>query len=362
MKTWILFLLCGAFRAAGAEPGAPIPSLPGMSADTVPQKEEPAMPKPPQSAAPPAAPAAPPEPTAPSAAATPSPETPSVGGNLPTEVIIKGSDSSKLKVSKPPLQIDSDAFDSIRASLKPEESLLLAESPLTVSWHRTHPEVLNNARVVEPWRTTFSERAGIAFYPLEQLSEALGRKLDSREAKAYQWSLNIADEEGRVFQHYEGSSDPPEELLWSGQNDQGEWIKAGRSYSPIFLFTDPSGSPRTKVGKTLQFTGIVHQESDGLHVSLDSTMLFGNAKAGQAVEKNGIGLLRSAADLVKRRYSGIPLQVQAYASTKELAESQATAVQQYLLGDLMVMPQTITAEGHSAAFSEQRVEIVLLNR
>lgn len=292
-----------------------------------------------------------------------SPSSIPAGSGLPTEVVITGKEGqSKLKSQKPPLRIDADPFESIRSSLKPDEALLLAESPLTITWRRTHPEFMQNARVVEPWRTTFSERPGIAFYPRAQLFEAVGRKLENREAKGYQWQLTIADEEGRVFQHYEGSSNPPEELIWSGQNDQGEWIKAGRSYSPIYMFTDPGGSPRTKVGKTLQFTGVIHQEPSGLHISLDSTVLFGTTKGARQVEKNGEGLVRSAADLVKRRFGGIPIKVACYASNKELADSQCKLVQDKLLEELMVLPQQISTEGTSAPFSEQRVEVILQNR
>lgn len=284
------------------------------------------------------------------------------GSGLPTEVVIRGSSDNKMSSLKPPLRIDSDPFESIRNSLKPDESLLLAESPLTITWRRTHPEFMLNGRVVEPWRTTFSERPGIAFYPREELFEAVGRRLEHKAARAYQWQLTIADEEGRVFQHYEGSSNPPEELIWSGQNDQGEWIKAGRAYSPIYMFTDPGGSPRTKVGKTLQFTGVIHQEPDGLHISMDSSILFGTTKGARALEKGGEGLVRSASDLIKRRFAGIPLRIRAFASGKDLGEAQAKLVQDKLMAELMVPPQGIGSEGASAPFSEQRVEVVLLNR
>ncbi|MBI5201178.1 MAG: hypothetical protein HY925_06300 [Elusimicrobia bacterium] len=296
------------------------------------------------------------------ASSGPPPSSMPAGSGLPTEVVIKGSGDNKLNSQKPPLRIDSDPFESIRASLKPDESLLLAESPLTITWRRTHPEFMLNGRVVEPWRTTFSERPGIAFYPREQLFEAVGRRLEQKETRAYQWQLTIADEEGRVFQHYEGSSNPPEELIWSGQNDQGEWIKAGRAYSPIYMFTDPGGSPHTKVGKTLQFTGVIHQEPDGLHISMDSSVLFGTTKGARDLEKGGTALVRSAADLIKRRFSGIPVRIQAFASGKELGDAQAKLVQDKMMAELMIPQNGINYEGASAPFSEQRIEVVLLNR
>ncbi|MBI5239166.1 MAG: hypothetical protein HY926_01710 [Elusimicrobia bacterium] len=286
------------------------------------------------------------------------------GGGFPTEVEIKAAGGvSKLNAVKPPLTIEVDPFETIRPSLEPDQSLLLAVSPLTVSWRRTHPELLQNPRAIQPWRLTFSQRPGIAFRVRDQLFVILGRKLEPKEAKRYAWNLTIADEEGRVFHHYEGSSDPPDELIWSGQNDQGEWIKAGRSYSAVYTFTDENGSPHTSVGKPLLYKGIVHQEDTGLHITLDSSALFGSTKTGTEIAPGaGEDLLRSAADLIKRRFSGIPVAVRVFANTKELADAQAAAVQTVLIAQLMTMSKNVAAEGARAAFSDQRVEIVLLNR
>jgi hypothetical protein len=282
---------------------------------------------------------------------------------MPTEVVIK-AEGSKLADTKPPLSITVDPFETIRPELKPDENLLLAVSPLTVSWRRTHPEFLMNDRVIQPWRTTFSQRPGISFKIREQLESLLGGgKGDPRELKKWGWSLTIADEEGRVFHHYEGSGDPPEELLWSGQNDQGEWVSAGRSYSAVYTFTSPDGSPRTRVGNPILFKGIVHQEDTGLHISLDSAVLFGINKNGQALQDGpGTDLLRSAADLVKRRFPAIPISVRVYANTKELGDAQASAIQKFLLRELMVPSRNVSTDAARAPFSDQRVEVVLLNR
>jgi hypothetical protein len=306
-----------------------------------------------------AAPAAADEPAAPGAPAA-------VGGasGFPSEVEIKAQGGvSKLDAVKPPLSIEVDPFETIRPSLEPDQSLLLAVSPLTVAWRRTHPEFLHNQRVIEPWLMTFSQRPGIALRVRDQLFAILGRQLDPKEAKGYAWNLTIADEEGRVFHHYEGSNNPPEELVWSGQNDQGEWIKAGRSYSAVYTFTDPAGSQHTTVGKPLLFKGILHQEDTGLHVTLDSSVLFGTTKAAtELAAPAGVDLLRSASDLIKRRFTGIPIAVRVFANTKELADSQGAVIQAKLISELMTMSKNVTVEGARAAFSEQRVEIVLLNR
>jgi len=300
----------------------------------------------------------------PAGAQNPSASTaPAPGGSMPTEIVIK-ADGNKLSDTKPPLQITVDPFETIRPELKPDQNLLLAVSPLTVSWRRTHPEFLMNDRVIQPWRSTFSARPGISFKIREQLETLLGGgKGDPKELRKWGWSLTIADEEGRVFHHYEGSGDPPEEILWSGQNDQNEWVRAGRSYSAIYTFTSPDGSPRTRVGSPLIFKGIVHQEDTGLHVSMDSAVLFGTNKNGQDLADGpGKDLLRSASDLVKRYYPAIPIAVRVFANTKELGDAQAAAVQGFLLRELMVPSRNISTDAARAPFSDQRVEVVLLNR
>ncbi|MBI5623616.1 MAG: hypothetical protein HY924_07560 [Elusimicrobia bacterium] len=284
--------------------------------------------------------------------------------SLPAEVVIKAEDSgSRVSVVKPPLNIEVDAFESIRPALKPDESLLLAISPLTVSWRRTHPEFLKNERAIQPWRTTFSPKPGIVFHPREQLFETLQKRLTDKDADQYGWRLEIVDEDGRAFHRYEGSDDPPEEIVWSGQNEPGEWIAAGRSYSAVYTFTEPGGTHRTSFGKPLLFKGIVHQEESGMHVSLDSAVLFGKSKSGaELVKPDGLDLMRAAADLVKRRFSGIPISVRVFAGTKELGELQGGAVSAYLLRELMVGPQSVSVSASRAAYSDQRLEVVLLNR
>jgi hypothetical protein len=283
-------------------------------------------------------------------------------GAAPTEVVVRG-EGGKLDDQKPPLKIDVDPFETIRADLQPDQELLLAVSPLTVAWRRTHPDFLMNDRVVQPWRQTFSQRPGMPFLVRAQLESALGQKLDDRAARDWAWSLTIADENGRPFHHFEGSGSPPVELLWTGQNAQNEWISAGRPYSPVYRFTGPDGSTRTRVGAPLLLKGVVHQEDSGLHLTLDSSALFGAARTGSELDSpGGADLLRSAADLIKRRYPGVPIAVTVYANTKPLGDAQAAVVQNYLLRELMLAARYVTTDADQAAFSDQRVEVVLLNR
>ena len=287
-----------------------------------------------------------------------------VAGDLPQEVVIKGAQAQdNLILQKPPLHIDVDPYESIRPSLETEPSILLAVSPLSVSWRRTYPDFLSDSRVLEPWRTPIGQRLTVSLRVRDQLEKLLQRKLGKKEAKHYAWTLTIADEEGRVFQHYEDSGNPPEEKLWDGQNAQGEWIWAGRSYSAIYTFTEPGGPRRTSVGKPILFQEVIHQEATGLYISLDSSVLFGASKADEKLASlAGLDLLRSAADLIKRSFTGIPMSVRAFAGSRDLATSQGNAVADFLRHELMIASRQVNVDAAAASYSDQRVEIVILNR
>jgi len=283
-------------------------------------------------------------------------------GQAPTEIVVKG-EGNKLSDTKPPLRLEVDPFETIRQDLAPDQDLLLAVSPLTVSWRRTHPDFLMNDRAIEPWRATFSDRVGYAFLVRAQLEESLGQKLEDRQARKWGWSLTIADQDGRPFQHFEGPGSPPVELVWNGQNIHNEWPEAGRPYSPVYRFTGPDGSQRTRVGAPVLLKGVVHQEDSGLHLTLDTVTLFGPSKNSSDLQQpGGTDLMRSAADLIKRRYSGLPIAVRVFANTKPLGDSQAAIVQKFLLRELMLAPRYVTTESERVAFSEQRIDVVLLNR
>ena len=120
--------------------------------------------------------------------------------------------------------------------------------------------------------------------------------------------------------------------------------------------------PLTARREPRRFSSFVHQERTGLHVTLDSTALFGPTKEASQFVGGGEGMLRAAADLVKRRYPGVPLRVEVYASTRELADRQAQAAQDYLTKELMMMPQDLSTDAFKAAFADQRLELILLNR
>ncbi len=285
-------------------------------------------------------------------------------GTTPTEVTVKGHEqSARINSVKPPIDIQVDPFQSIRSTLKPNHSLLLAISPNMSSWQETHPEFLMAQRVIKPWTSTFSAGSGIVFHVRNELKKALGHSLSPQQARQYAWKLSIVNDQGRVFQKYGGPSDPPQETVWSGESQSGGYVKAGESYSPIYVFNDPEGSPHTIVGKPIIFKGTIHQEADGRHLELSSTILFGPRRAETEIQSpEGTSLLQSAADFIKRFFPNYPLRIEVFATTDSLAHLQAEAVKAALFKELMVPAQDLSTHAAEASFSHQRVVIVISNQ
>jgi hypothetical protein len=283
--------------------------------------------------------------------------------SIPQEVVIRSESDSEMRTKKPPLEIKTDDFESIKKSLEPDTDLFLFESGDFVSYSRNYPEKLSSPRVIEPWRTGFSDKTVITFYPGRKFEESSGRASGVRAAKEIQWTLSVTDEEGKIFQKYSGVGVPPDTINWSGENDQHEWLRAGHSYAPVYVFVNEYGSPKTVMGDLIKFTAIVFQKGGSLNISLDSVVVFGANKSLKNIEKpGGEALLGAAADLVKRRYYSLPVKVNVYAQTRELADLQAELIKKYLKTELMAGENIISSEGFEDTFSQQRIDISLLNK
>ena len=282
---------------------------------------------------------------------------------VPEEVVVKSESEDKLRTARPPLKIKTEEFETIRKSLAPDRDLFLSESGDFMSLSRNYPERLFSGRMVQPWRAGFSDKTVIAFYPRRKFEEVFNKNYTEKTAKGMDWTLSVTDEEGKIFHKYSGSGLPPEFIDWTGENDQREWIKAGHNYAPVYVFVDNAGTPRTVIGDVIKFTAIVFQKGASLTVSLDSVSVFGPTKSMKTVEKvQGEALLSATADLIKRRYYNLPVKVNIYAQTKDLAELQAGQIRDFLRKELMAGESVIASEGFEESYARQRIDIVLLNK
>ncbi|MBI4055734.1 MAG: hypothetical protein HY402_06370 [Elusimicrobia bacterium] len=280
-----------------------------------------------------------------------------------TDVVIVGKETRRLTSEKPSLQLEIDENAAIRDSIPTDPSVLLTKPPSLLLWKQTHPEFLRNSRVIQPHRIASALAPQIEFEPLKHYREMSAKNPYSGRKPPSLWSLTVADRNGRMFQRFEGTGEPPEQIAWNGRNDNGEWIEPGRTYSTVLMYLDDRGSAHTEVGKTIEFSGVIHQTEEGLTVGLDSKILFGTSKDKMEVEDpEGVRLLRAAADLLKRRYYQFPLMVEVRAKDSQTAQAQAESIRKYLADQLKMLPQNIPLTTHSAPSSQQNSRILVRNQ
>ncbi len=282
----------------------------------------------------------------------------------PEEVLIKGENDDRLKTARPPLTVKADSFEILRPSLGADKALFLFESGDFSGQPRSYPDRLFSTEMVQPWRAGFNDKTVIAFYPLKKFEAAFGKDYAEKTGKESHWALSITDEEGKLFYKYSGTGLPPENINWTGENDRHEWLSAGRSYAPVYVFTDAKGLSKTIMDEVVKFTALVYQKPGTLIISLDSVSLFGPDKSSRTIGKpQGEDLLSATADLIKRRFYGLPIKVSAYARTADLAGIQSGLIQNFLKDELMMAGENIiSGEGLEDSFTRQRVDIALAGK
>ena len=273
------------------------------------------------------------------------------------DIVIKAKEEDEPSAGKPPLELSYDAYESLRPTLKPDEKLLLAESPALSAWVRSRPERLRSEHLLQPWNDPIEELAAIRLPARAQLQSAFGRELSASELKALSWSLSLVDEEGASIRKFEGSGAPPQDLEWDGLAEGGEAMSAGHAYSAVYKFWLSSTTSRTAMGQPIQFAGLIRKDGAAHRVALDSSQLFGSDRAKTDLTDAGRPLLRSAADWVRRRSWGSPVSLKVYGRDEESARSQALSAKAYLAAELGVPPERIPSESVVAAASDQRLEL-----
>lgn len=293
-------------------------------------------------------------------APAPAPAAPAPNDGKLQDVVIKSDDKEEPSSTKPPLDIPVDPYESLRSTLKPDESWLLAQSPVLVSWVRSRPDRLKDEHVIEPWNDSLTELSEVKLPLQEELSAALGRAPSGKELKS-SWSVSIVDEEGKPIRKFDGTG-VPDHLAWNGLSDQGDWLRAGHAYSAVYKFSDSTTTARTVLGQPIQFPGLVRKEGDGKLIGLDSSALFGVNRQDRAVGDGGKVLLRAAADWVRRHAFGSPLLLRVYGPDAPTAQAQAASAKTYLRTELGLPAEAVAYEAAVASAADQRVDLLVGGR
>lgn len=287
-------------------------------------------------------------------------ETPSAKEGRLEDIVIKGAEKDELSAGKPPFDVPFDSYESVRASLKPDEGRFLAESPVLGNWLHDRPDRLKDEHLLQPWNDALKEFTELPLPVRDRLAAALGRPPSAKELRDTSWSLSVIDEEGKSIHKFAGKGLPPETVVWNGRSDQGDWLRAGHAYSLVYKFSESSTTARTIPGPVVQFAGLVHPDGEGQIIGLDSAALFGEDRKGGDVLEPGKGLLRAAADWMRRyKAYGSAFLLRAYAPDADAAQRQAVAARAYLASELGLPPERIAVESSAASSIEQRLDLAV---
>ncbi|MDE1975937.1 MAG: hypothetical protein KGL04_04235 [Elusimicrobia bacterium] len=269
-------------------------------------------------------------------------------------VVVKGNEQQKPSLAKPPLKLKADPYAAIRKSLKPDDSLLLTDSPQIQGWSQARPGLLHSSGLIAPWNDALKQLPAIVIPARADLAATISQSGADRKGRGWSWSLDIVDEQGKAIRSFGDSGLPPDDLVWKGQSSDGSWIKAGHSYSLLYHWSNGT-KILTAVGRTLEFPGIVHPNASGYSVSLDFSQLFENQGQSDSLADSGKTLLRAAADWFRRAAYGKGIAV----SVSGADDAQAQTLQAELAADLSLSPNAITLQSAPSSGGGQSAVIRL---
>jgi hypothetical protein len=281
-------------------------------------------------------------------------------GELP-EVLIKGGQKAGVASEKPQLDIPMNADESLQPVLDIEQDILKRQPEALRNPSAGFSSVFYNKNLILPSRIRLARDPLKVFYPLRDI---LSLSPAQYEEVGTGWELIVTDSEGHAFAKFSGKGLPPANVPWNGRNDKGDSVEPGKNYSSVINYTDIRNQPRTYVGDSFSFDGVVHQEPEGLMISLNVPAIFENQTGSdqEIIKESGIDLLKETADLIKRFYFNFPIQVECGAKTITVAKNRAQTLSK-TLGSLLLMPRgEIPIKPVVSDYSEEWVDIIITNR
>lgn len=269
--------------------------------------------------------------------------------NESEEVTITGEDKLKLTTKKPLLEIKENMNDAVPTYNITEERLF-SESPPTFSiWSQDYSIVMDSKQVAFPCLKKLVRDTVATFYP-----QTKGEVVTS-------WNLIITDDKGREFKKFKGTYALPNNIPWDGRNDKDKIIDVDTTYTYIFSYIDVVGSPRTIVGNPFSIDAIVHQEKNGLVITLSSRVLFDLSSDDVQIKPDAMPLIQEVADEIKN-YFGLPLEIEVYNDNTTTANAQAEIISNLLAEKLIIWNEQIKTSTHRIKKQKPYINIIVSNR
>ncbi len=265
------------------------------------------------------------------------------------EVTITGEDKLKLTTKKPLLELKGNINDAVPEYNVAEERLL-SESPHVFSiWSQDYSIVMDSKQVAFPYLKKLVRDTVVTFYP-----QTKGEVVTS-------WNLVITDDKGREFKKFKGTYVLPNNLPWNGRNDKDKIIDVDTTYTYIFNYIDVVGSPHTIVGNPFSIDALVHQEKNGLVITMSSRVMFDPSADEVQIKPDGMPFIQEAADEIKN-YFGLPIEIEVHNDDSTTAKAQAEIISNLLAEKLIVWNEQIKTSTHQIRKQKPYINVIVRNR
>ncbi len=264
-------------------------------------------------------------------------------------VTITGEDKLKLTTKKPPLEIKENMNDAVPSYTTTEERLFSVSPPTFSIWSQDYSAVMDSKQVACPYLKKLVRETVATFYP-----QTKGEVITS-------WNLVITDDKGREFKRFNGTSVLPNNILWDGRSDKDKVIDVDTAYTYIFSYIDVVGTPHTIMGNPFSIDALVHQEKDGLVITLSSRILFDQSADDVQIKPEALSLIQEVTDEIKNYY-GLPIEIEAYDDSVSLTKIQTEVLRNLLAERLLVWNEQIKTTTHRIKKQKPYINIVVNNR
>jgi hypothetical protein len=159
-------------------------------------------------------------------------------GTVFRSLTIEGEDRIHVRIERPPLAFDVD----------PATAPGLQGTTTREVLDRTRPDGLAplfamSARETSPhegrpWLDRFASEGVARFHPAVKGATA--------------WKLSVTDAGGQSVMAWQGTGDPPAEIVWDGRGANGDPVTPGLTYSYVLEARDRAGNRRNFVGQGFQ--------------------------------------------------------------------------------------------------------------
>jgi hypothetical protein len=269
-------------------------------------------------------------------------------GTVFRSLTVEGEDRIHVTIERPPLAFDVD----------PATAPGLKGASAREVLDRTHPDAL--APIVAASARETSPYEGRPW--LDRFASDGVARFHSAVKGVTSWKMTVADAGGRSVMAWEGSGDPPAEIVWDGRTADGAPVTPGLTYSYVLEARDRAGNRRNFVGQgfhvdAYRYGGVEHPLLVFAGRALAGPESMGPSLAGTAP----LILLEAASWLNRARHAGDLVRVTATARTHEqaraLAERVAHALAPRLAGDPAGVQAVAEAEPGAPEDGAVRIEL-----